>query len=236
MTKCQFAIKVKKLVAWTTLLIYLLIVQGCNIAPNSSIIENEEATTIVATPGTPSNMQIADEFTPSARATETQTITVTTLPNESPTATLIPGILTPIHTATNTLTPTPTVIPTTTPILFLTVAAAKDGCILNPEEADMLTMPLPNVLIGSSGPDTQFCILWHSDDEEATSFVVEVQYANDNNVYSYTVPSDTNYFVLPENEAPNCSNRRSFHISVYAIIAESQRIVGGMGVSDGCYQ
>jgi hypothetical protein len=65
---------------------------------------------------------------------------------------------------------------------------------------------------------------------------VEIQYENSGGMYTYTLPSDAIYVALPENEAPNCSTRRSFHISVYAIIADSQRHVGGMGVNDGCFE
>jgi hypothetical protein len=76
-------------------------------------------------------------------------------------------------------------------------------------------VPLPNVLVGSSGANEDFCILWHNDNLQVTSFVVEIQYENNGGTYTYELPSDTTYVVLPENEAPNCSNRRSFHISVY---------------------
>lgn len=238
MTNFQFGILIR-IITWSALSVYLLGSLGCNAAPiwdnepiEEAITRNHvEPTITVATHATPNGVQTDNEPIPSDRSTTAPTAIVTALPNESSTATLISASITPTR-----LTPTPIVTPTPTPILFLTVAAANDGCILYPGEVETLTLPMPHVLIGSSGPNEQFCILWHSDNPNVTSFVVEIQYENSGGMYTYTLPSDTTYVALPENEAPNCSNRRSFHISVYMIIAESQRLLGGMGVNDGCFQ
>lgn len=139
------------------------------------------------------------------------------------------------------LTATPTIRPTETPpssptaVVFLTAAAIANGCML----PSSVILPIDGrgnvnpVLTGVSGPDERFCIMWNSDIPNATVFIVEISYVN-GEIFTQKLSPNSSYTILPEHESPNCTDRISYQVAVYANVNENDRLVGGLAVNNGC--
>jgi hypothetical protein len=138
-------------------------------------------------------------------------------------------------TAKPTIPPTETAPPSPTPVAFLTAAAVSNNCLLPPA----VVLPVDGrgnvnpVLTGVSDPDARFCIMWDSDVRGTTAFVVKISYMN-GEVFTHTLPATVSYTILPEHEAPNCTDRTAYQVTVNAIVSDNHHLVGGLAVHDGC--